>query len=137
MEKEKIIVRTQEVLSTFETEQIVRFLKELTIKTIFENPLILGLLFIVFFYAIIKRSKFVLLFLFFGSGRAFDDDLVLTLLAANDDAVRPHLFVVDHVLRMATVADKFHGGRRYLSNTAVSLPVRLDRPQDIRRNFRL
>jgi hypothetical protein len=64
MEKEKIIVRTQEVLSTFETEQIVRFLKELTIKTIFENPLILGLLIIVFFYAIIKRSKFVLLFLF-------------------------------------------------------------------------
>ena len=64
MEKEKIIGKTQEVLSTFETEQIVRFVKELTVKTVFENPWILGLLSIVFFYAIIKRSKFVLLFLF-------------------------------------------------------------------------
>jgi ABC-type protease/lipase transport system fused ATPase/permease subunit len=64
MEKEKIIARTQEVLSPFETEQIVKFLKEMSIKTIFDNPLILGILIIVFFFAVIKRSKFVLLFLF-------------------------------------------------------------------------
>ena len=64
MEKEKIISRTQEVLSPFETENIVKFIKELTITTIFDNPLILGLLVVVFFFAVIKRSKFVLLFLF-------------------------------------------------------------------------
>jgi hypothetical protein len=64
MEKEKIIVKAQEVLSPFETEQIVRFLKDLTIKTIFENPLVLGILIVVFFFAVVKRSKFVLLFLF-------------------------------------------------------------------------
>jgi len=64
MEKEKMISRTQEVLSPFETDQIVRFVKELSITTIFENPYILGILVIVFFFAVIKRSKFVLLFLF-------------------------------------------------------------------------
>lgn len=64
MEKEQIINKTQEVLSPFETEQIVRVLKELSIKTIFENPFILGLFVIVVFFAIIKRSKFVLLFMF-------------------------------------------------------------------------
>ncbi|HLO25043.1 MAG TPA: hypothetical protein VK187_02945 [Geobacteraceae bacterium] len=64
MEKERIISRAQEVLSPFETENIIKFLKEMSIKTIFENPLILGLLVVVFFFAVIKRSKFVLLFLF-------------------------------------------------------------------------
>jgi hypothetical protein len=64
MEKEKMISRTQEVLSPFETDQIVRFVKELTITSIFENPYILGILIVVFFFAVIKRSKLVLLFLF-------------------------------------------------------------------------
>ena len=64
MEKERIISRAQEVLTPFETENIIKFLKEMSIKTIFENPLILGLLVVVFFFAVIKRSKFVLLFLF-------------------------------------------------------------------------
>ena len=64
MEKEKILSKTEEVLSPFETEQIIKFLKDLSITTIFENPLILGLLVVVFFFAVIKRSKFVLLFLF-------------------------------------------------------------------------
>jgi hypothetical protein len=64
MEKEKLIVKAQEVLSPFETEQIVKFIKELTITTIFENPIILGILVVVFFFAVLKRSKFVVLFLF-------------------------------------------------------------------------
>jgi hypothetical protein len=64
MEKEKMLSRTQEVLSPFETDQIVRFVKELSITTIFENPFVLGILIIVFFFAVIKRSKLVLLFLF-------------------------------------------------------------------------
>lgn len=64
MEKEKILARTQEVLSPFETENVIQFLKELSVRTVIENPLILGLLAVVFFFAVIKRSKFVLLFLF-------------------------------------------------------------------------
>jgi hypothetical protein len=64
MQKELIISKTEQVLSPFETEQIIKFIKELSITTIFNNPLILGLLLVVFFFAVIKRSKFVLLFLF-------------------------------------------------------------------------
>jgi hypothetical protein len=64
MEKEQIISRTEEILSPFETENIIRFVKELSFKTVMDNPWILGLLVVVFFFAIIKRSKFVLLFLF-------------------------------------------------------------------------
>jgi hypothetical protein len=64
MEKQEIITKTRESLSTFETENIVRFVKELTIATIIDNPVVLGILAVVFFFAVIKRSKFVILFLF-------------------------------------------------------------------------
>ena len=64
MEKQQMLNKSQEVLSNFETENIVRFAKELSFKTVMDNPWILGLLVIVFFFAVIKRSKFVLLFLF-------------------------------------------------------------------------
>jgi len=64
MEKQQILNKSQELLSKFETENIVRFAKELSFKTIMDNPWILGLLVVVFFFAVIKRSKFVLLFLF-------------------------------------------------------------------------
>ena len=64
MEKQQMLNKSQEVLSHFETENVVRFLKELSFKTVMDNPWILGLLVVVFFFAVIKRSKFVLLFLF-------------------------------------------------------------------------
>lgn len=64
MQKEQIISKTQEVLSPFETEQVIKMVKELSVKTIFENPYILGVFVIVVFFAIVKRSKFVLLFMF-------------------------------------------------------------------------
>lgn len=64
MEKQEIIARTEKALSPFETENIIRFVKELSFKTIMDNPWILALLVVVFFFAVIKRSKFVLLFLF-------------------------------------------------------------------------
>ena len=64
MEKEQLITRTEEVLSPFETANIIRMIKELSFNTIMDNPWILALLVVVFFYAVIKRSKFVLLFLF-------------------------------------------------------------------------
>jgi hypothetical protein len=64
MEKTEIIDKTKEVLSPFETENIVKFIKGLSFDTIFGHPLFLVILLIVFFYAVIKRSKFLLLFLF-------------------------------------------------------------------------
>ncbi len=64
MEKEQIIAKTKEVLSPLETENVVHMVKELSFKTIMDNPWMLALLVVVFFFAVIKRSKFVLLFLF-------------------------------------------------------------------------
>jgi hypothetical protein len=68
MEKEQILHKSQEVskevFTDVQTDNIVRLAKELTFSTIIDNPLILALLAVVLFYAVIKRSKFVLLFLF-------------------------------------------------------------------------
>jgi hypothetical protein len=72
MEKEQILNKSQEVtkevakevFTAVQTDSIVRIAKELTFKTIIDNPLILALLVVVLFYAVVKRSKFVLLFLF-------------------------------------------------------------------------
>jgi hypothetical protein len=64
MEKTEIIDKTREVLSPFETENIVKFIKGLSFHSIITNPLLLGILLAVFFFAVIKKSKFLLLFLF-------------------------------------------------------------------------
>ncbi|HEX8960777.1 MAG TPA: hypothetical protein VF775_04320 [Geobacteraceae bacterium] len=64
MEKEQLIAKTKEALSPLETENVVHMIKELSFKTIMDNPWMLALLVVVFFFAVIKRSKFVLLFLF-------------------------------------------------------------------------
>ncbi|HTP66811.1 MAG TPA: hypothetical protein VMJ66_15575 [Geobacteraceae bacterium] len=64
MDKSEIINRTTEALAPFETENIVKFIKGLTFSTIFGNPFILCFILVIFFFAVIKRSKFILLFLF-------------------------------------------------------------------------
>ena len=64
MEKEQLLAKTEQALSPFETESIIRMIKELSFQTMMDNPWILALLVVVFFFAVIKRSKFVLLFLF-------------------------------------------------------------------------
>jgi hypothetical protein len=64
VEKAAIIDKTKEVLSPFETENIVKFIKGLSFNYIIGNPFVLGLFLIIFFYAVFKRSKFILLFLF-------------------------------------------------------------------------
>jgi hypothetical protein len=56
--------KLKEYLAPFETERIVEFMRNLDAKTVMENPWIIGVFIVVFFYAVIKRSKFVLLFLF-------------------------------------------------------------------------
>jgi hypothetical protein len=64
MDKQEMINKTRETLSPFETEHVVQFMKNLSLKSAMENPWIIGAFLILFFFAVIKRSKFVLLALF-------------------------------------------------------------------------
>jgi hypothetical protein len=64
MEKQQILDKTKDVLSPFETENIIRFIKGLSFSTVIGNPWMLAILAVLLFYAVIKRSKFVILTLF-------------------------------------------------------------------------
>jgi hypothetical protein len=64
MEKGELLKKAEEAASPFETEHIVEFIKNLTFKSAMENPWLIALFLVFFFYAVIKRSKPVLLFLF-------------------------------------------------------------------------
>jgi hypothetical protein len=64
MEKQEILNKTQDALSPFETENIVKFVKGLTFSAVIGNPWMLAILSVILFYAVVKRSKFVLLSLF-------------------------------------------------------------------------
>jgi hypothetical protein len=64
MEKQELINKTKETLTPFETENLVAFVKNMTLQSVMGNPWIMGVILIIFFYAVIKRSKFVLLGLF-------------------------------------------------------------------------
>src|SRR5690349_420428 len=64
MEKEQLLEHAREKLSPFETANVVDLIQTLNLKSIMEHPLILLLFLIFAFYAIVRRSKFVLLFLF-------------------------------------------------------------------------
>jgi hypothetical protein len=64
MEKGAILQKTQDVLTPFETANIVNFIQHLTVKSAITNPWFIAGFAIVAFYAIFKRSKFVLSILF-------------------------------------------------------------------------
>jgi len=64
MDKQEMLDKGKEVLTPFETQNIVTFVKTLTLKGAMENPWIIGIFAILVFYAVIKRSKGVLAFLF-------------------------------------------------------------------------
>lgn len=64
MQKEELLRKTEAAVSPFETENIVSFINNLTVKSAMENPWLIGFFLVIFFYAVIKRSKPVLLFLF-------------------------------------------------------------------------
>ncbi|MBT0652277.1 hypothetical protein [Geomobilimonas luticola] len=64
MDKQEMLDKTRETLSPFETEHIVEFLKNMSMKSVMENPWLLGFLIIIFFFAVVKRSKAVLVSLF-------------------------------------------------------------------------
>lgn len=64
MNKQDMLDKGKEALAPFETQNIVAFVKNLTLKGAMENPWIIGIFAILVFYAVIKRSKAVLAFLF-------------------------------------------------------------------------
>jgi hypothetical protein len=64
MEKQELLAKTKEVLSPLETENVIQFFQAKTLQSILDNPLVLLAFVLVLFYIIIKRSKFMLLFLF-------------------------------------------------------------------------
>src|SRR6185369_4103603 len=64
MEKQQMLDQAREKLAPFETGNIVDMIQTLNLKSVMEHPLIILLFLIFAFYAIVRRSKFVLLFLF-------------------------------------------------------------------------
>ena len=64
MEKQEILDKGKEALSPFETQNIIAFVKGLTLKSAMENPWIIGILGLLIFYGVFKRSKFVLSMVF-------------------------------------------------------------------------
>ncbi|HEU0265619.1 MAG TPA: hypothetical protein VFR01_07840 [Geobacterales bacterium] len=64
MESPSWYEKLQQVLAPFETERIATFVRTMNAKTVMENPWIILVFIVIFFYAVVKRSKFVLLFLF-------------------------------------------------------------------------
>lgn len=66
MEKQQIIDQAKETLAPFETANIVDFIQNLTLKSAMEQPWLIGIFLIFAFYAVVRRSKVVLIFLFAG-----------------------------------------------------------------------
>jgi membrane-bound ClpP family serine protease len=64
MDKDSMIQKTTEVLSPFETANMMEFLRHLTVKSAITNPWFIGIFLVMAFYAIVVRSKFVLSILF-------------------------------------------------------------------------
>ncbi|MCM0080308.1 hypothetical protein L4X63_01775 [Geomonas sp. Red32] len=64
MDQAALIDKIRTILTPFETENMVRSLKTLTVKSAISNPWFVGIFLIVAFYAVVVRSKFVLSLLF-------------------------------------------------------------------------
>ncbi|HJV33470.1 hypothetical protein [Geomonas sp.] len=64
MDTSRLVEKTVETLTPFETANIMDFLRHLTVKSAISNPYIVGAFLVLAFYAVVKRSKFVLSSLF-------------------------------------------------------------------------
>ena len=64
MDKERMIVEANQVLQPFETQNVIAFLKELSMQTVTDNPKVTFLIFLAFLYGLWRWSRFVLLFVF-------------------------------------------------------------------------
>lgn len=66
MEKQQLLDQVKETLTPFETANVVDFIQHLTLKSAMEQPWLIGIFLVFAFYAVIRRSKVVLIFLFAG-----------------------------------------------------------------------
>lgn len=64
MDKDALLKKTADILAPFETANIVDFMKNLTVKNAITNPWFIGIFLVIAFFAVVKRSKFVLSVLF-------------------------------------------------------------------------
>lgn len=64
MEKAELLGKAKETLTPLETDNIVAFIKQMSFQTFVDHPWLIVLFGVVFFYAAIRRSKPLLLFLF-------------------------------------------------------------------------
>lgn len=64
MEKQQLLEKAERTLSPLESANLIAALKEVSVSTLLHNPLVLGLFVVVLFYAIVKKSRFVLLSIF-------------------------------------------------------------------------
>lgn len=64
MEKQELVDKAQTALEPFETQNIVKFIKHMSTQSFIDNPWLIVIFLGVFFYAVVKRSRFMLLFLF-------------------------------------------------------------------------
>jgi hypothetical protein len=64
MEKQQMLDQAKDKLAPFETGNVIDFIQHLTLKSAMEQPIIIVIFLVFAFYATIRRSKFVLLFLF-------------------------------------------------------------------------
>lgn len=64
MEKQQLLDQAKDKLAPLETGNIVNFIQNMSPQSLMDHPLVLLVLAIIGFYAIVRKSKFVLLFLF-------------------------------------------------------------------------
>ena len=64
MEKQQMLEQAKEKLTPFETSNIIDFIQHLTPESAMEHPLIVGAFVVIAIVAIVKKSKFALMFLF-------------------------------------------------------------------------
>ena len=64
MDKQQLLEKAEKTMAPFETQHIVNYVQHLTFKSAMENPWFIGCFLVLAFYAVVKRSKGVLLTLF-------------------------------------------------------------------------
>jgi hypothetical protein len=64
MAKQELMLRLQEILIPLETENLVTYVHTLTFEKAMRNPWLIGFFLLVLFYAVVKRSRPMLLLLF-------------------------------------------------------------------------
>ncbi|NJD90935.1 MAG: hypothetical protein FIA91_05380 [Geobacter sp.] len=64
MEKQQIIEKAKDKLAPLETGNVYDFIQNFSLQSVTDHPWVILVFLFVAFYAFVKRSKFILLFLF-------------------------------------------------------------------------